>query len=138
MKRYLFTSSYEPIVRKEMEAIHPGKQATLLNIACEFRLVPSSLPASMDPNNVWGVEINRELVAKNPKIKYGDVDQDRFPFDDSSFDLAYSEWGIEHFQTENIFEEVHRVLKPGGRFVFVTPNLGNPVFWIPITPRLIL
>ncbi|HET7419438.1 MAG TPA: methyltransferase domain-containing protein [Candidatus Dormibacteraeota bacterium] len=50
------------------------------------------------------------------------------PFVDSSFDLIVSLWVLEHLRDPAAtLREVRRVLAPGGHFVFVTPNLRNPL-----------
>ena len=46
------------------------------------------------------------------------------PLDDQSVDLAYSVEVLEHLEDQFFFlREVHRVLRPGGRFVLTTPNV---------------
>ena len=53
---------------------------------------------------------------------------EHLPFADASFDIVVSVWVLEHLETpENVFAEVARVLKPGGHFVFLTPNALNPL-----------
>lgn len=43
---------------------------------------------------------------------------------DQSIDLAYSVEVIEHLEDQFLFmREVHRVLRPGGRFILTTPNV---------------
>ncbi len=50
------------------------------------------------------------------------------PFAPCSFDLVISSWVLEHLaEPEKAFGEIARVLKPGGRFIFLTPNLLNPI-----------
>jgi ubiquinone/menaquinone biosynthesis C-methylase UbiE len=46
------------------------------------------------------------------------VDAEELPFPDNSFDMVYS-WGVIHHSAhpERIVAEVHRVLKPGGKFI---------------------
>lgn len=45
------------------------------------------------------------------------------PFDDDSFDYIVSFQVIEHIRKDREFvKEVHRVLKPGGKFIVSTPN----------------
>ena len=52
------------------------------------------------------------------------------PFSDRSFDLVTANMVLEHLEDpERVFSEVARVLAPGGRFAFVTPNRQNPVVW---------
>ena len=46
------------------------------------------------------------------------------PFNDASFDLVTANMVVEHLDNPaGQFAEVNRVLKPGGRFIFHTPNL---------------
>lgn len=53
---------------------------------------------------------------------------EKLPFADSSFDLVVSSWVIEHLTApEAALAEIGRVLRPGGRFVFLTPNAWNYV-----------
>jgi SAM-dependent methyltransferase len=50
------------------------------------------------------------------------------PFVSESFDLIVCLWVLEHLKEPlTTIREVQRVLRPGGHFVFVTPNLSNPV-----------
>lgn len=45
---------------------------------------------------------------------------EELPFLDDSFDILFSRLAFHHFtDTENIFREMVRVLKPGGKFVFI-------------------
>lgn len=55
---------------------------------------------------------------------------DRLPFRDAAFDLATLTWVLEHLQRpERAFREIHRVLTPGGKVVFLTPNAWNYNVW---------
>jgi len=60
-------------------------------------------------------------------VAYAAVDMcGDFPFPDASFDYVVSIEGIEHIQNHFAFlAEVKRVLKPGGRLVLTTPNIGT-------------
>lgn len=58
------------------------------------------------------------------------ADAMHLPFSDESFDLVTANMVLEHIEDPNaVFTEVARVLAPGGHFVFVTPNLQNPLVW---------
>ena len=53
---------------------------------------------------------------------------ERLPFVDGSFDVIVCLWVLEHLDapTETL-AEVRRVLTPGGHFIFLTPNMRNPL-----------
>jgi SAM-dependent methyltransferase len=57
-----------------------------------------------------------------------EADATALPFADGSFDLACSAYGAVPFVTDprQVLREVHRVLRPGGRFVF---SVSHPVRW---------
>jgi SAM-dependent methyltransferase len=53
---------------------------------------------------------------------------EQLPFAGESFDLIVCIWVLEHLRDpEGVLREVRRVLRPGGHFVFLTPNLRNPL-----------
>jgi SAM-dependent methyltransferase len=53
------------------------------------------------------------------------------PFADQTFDLVTANMVLEHLPSPvPVFREVARVLRDGGRFVFLTPNRGHPVVWV--------
>src|ERR1700681_339314 len=53
---------------------------------------------------------------------------EQLPFAGDSFDLVVSVWVLEHLkEPQRVFDEVGRVLRPGGHFIFLTPNLRNPL-----------
>ena len=50
------------------------------------------------------------------------------PFPDGRFDLVFCSWVLEHLaEPDKTLAEVGRVLKPGGIFVFITPNKRHPL-----------
>lgn len=53
---------------------------------------------------------------------------EHLPFAPESFDLVVASWVLEHLPyPQATFCEIARVLKPGGRFVFLTPNARHPL-----------
>lgn len=53
---------------------------------------------------------------------------EHLPFAGDSFDIVVSVWVLEHVKEPlKVLREVARVLRPGGHFVFLTPNLRNPL-----------
>jgi SAM-dependent methyltransferase len=56
---------------------------------------------------------------------------ERLPFAGESFDLIVCLWVLEHVKDPaTVLREVRRVLIPGGHFVFLTPNLRNPLLFL--------
>ena len=53
---------------------------------------------------------------------------EHLPFSGNSFDIVVSVWVLEHVKDPlKVMREVARVLRPGGHFVFLTPNLRHPL-----------
>lgn len=77
--------------------------------------------------NQLGVRTARELGCSSIFIS-GDLT--RLPFQQSVFDLVFSDSVIEHLEdTEAAIVEMGRVTKPGGRIVITTPNRLRPDGW---------
>ena len=56
---------------------------------------------------------------------------ERLPFASASFDLVTMAWVLEHLESpEAVLREVRRVLRGGGRLVFLTPNAWNYNVWL--------
>ncbi|MGB1251708.1 MAG: class I SAM-dependent methyltransferase [Candidatus Promineifilaceae bacterium] len=55
----------------------------------------------------------------------------KLPFPDNCFDIAFASWVLEHWQyPERELAEIGRVLRPNGRFIFITPNKHHPLIRI--------
>lgn len=73
----------------------------------------------------YGVDLSDYCKNFFPKIKFKKTDlaNEKLPFDDNYFDIIYSKSIIEHFYyPETVFQEAHRVLKPGGIIITLTPE----------------
>jgi len=69
-----------------------------------------------------GIDVDAEVL-QNPALKTSAVIEDHFPFPDGTFDSCVSNYVCEHLDDPNQhLEEIWRVLKPGGVYVFRTPN----------------
>jgi len=81
--------------------------------------------------DLHGIDLRDEHV-DNIVFKPCDLEKERIPFDDNTFDFIFSKSVIEHvFNTDNFISEVYRVLKPGGVVVIMTPDWVScmDVFW---------
>jgi len=81
-----------------------------------------TLAAGLDPD---GPSLTEHRALGMPVVRgVGE----RLPFVDESFDLIVCLWVLEHMkEPADAFREVRRVLRPGGHFVFLTPNMRNPL-----------
>jgi ubiquinone/menaquinone biosynthesis C-methylase UbiE len=115
----------------QLEALVRAKltpQTRVLDLGCgrggvvELFWKEVKLAAGLDPDSP---SLSEHRAAGMPVIRgVGE----RLPFGDSSFDLVVCVWVLEHLEEpETMLREVRRVLSPGGHFLFLTPNLRNPV-----------
>ena len=75
--------------------------------------------------NVFGLDISPEAKSFKEEfnIKICDVENERLPFDDNTFDIVYSKSFIEHlYYPERYLREAHRVLKPNGLLLTLVPD----------------
>jgi len=55
-----------------------------------------------------------------------DIERDRFPFDDASFDLVMANQVLEHVKEVFwVFDNISRILKVGGHLIVGVPNLAS-------------
>ncbi len=83
---------------------------------------------------VHGVDVDPEVLKNDALSGAHVVTNDNYPFSAQTFDLCVSNFVIEHVESPSThFREIFRVLKPGGRYVFRTPNLFH---YVAATSRL--
>jgi SAM-dependent methyltransferase len=84
--------------------------------------------------SVCGVDLDPRVVG-NPMLDEGRVaNADGIPYEDARFDVVFSDNVLEHLDEPlQVFREVARVLKPGGVFLFKTPNKWH---YMPTIARL--
>jgi len=118
------------------------KNARILDVGCGYGSLIYNI-YKRGYKNTLGIEVNKKKIRKSgkaypqlsKKIKYysGDI----IPFNEESFDAVLMFDVIEHIPKVNKFlkEEVYRVLKKGGIFIFQTPNKYINIPWEIINKR---
>lgn len=80
----------------------------------------------VDPDD----RVIRNEYLDEAKVGYGES----IPYDNGVFDLVFTDNVLEHLENPvEVFREVARVLKPGGHFLFKTPNAYH---YMPLIARL--
>jgi SAM-dependent methyltransferase len=93
--------------------------------------INSHIDERLDIKKLTGLGLNKEELEANPlldEIVIHDINQDqRLPFDDASFDTVICSLSIEYItQPSILFDEVARILRPGGRFIIGFSNRWFP------------
>lgn len=101
---------------------------SVLDVGCNTGYGSSILSNSADA--VIGVDVSsraikfaQEKYSDRRSLKFQEVDGNRLPFADDSFDLITGFQLIEHLiEYDSFISELQRVLKPDGLVIFTTPN----------------
>ena len=79
-------------------------------------------------NEVAGVDVADQRKTAEDCFEFHQVNDEKLPFDDDSFDIVISNHVIEHVGDQELhLTEIRRVLKPGGCAYFATPNKSSPI-----------
>jgi SAM-dependent methyltransferase len=75
-----------------------------------------------------GIDLDFPSLQKNTYLRDRAMGSlEHLPFSNDSFDVVTCNWVVEHLEAPAaVLAEVKRVLRPGGRFLFHTPNRNAP------------
>ena len=128
-----FQRNWDDQLFRERILIHLRPDAAALDLGAGAGIVEQmnfrGLAAS-----VCGVDLDPRVV-NNPMLDEGRVaNADGIPYEANRFDVVFSDNVLEHLDDPlEVFREVARVLKPGGVFLFKTPNKWH---YMPTIARL--
>jgi ubiquinone/menaquinone biosynthesis C-methylase UbiE len=128
--RLLYSQAiYEEVLRE-----HVRDGITWLDVGCGQKILPTWRNAQEKEivarcRQIVGIDFDMVSLCKPSNIKdktRGEIKA--LPFRNESFDLVTANMVVEHLREPRIqFEEIKRVLKPRGLFIFHTPNVfGYP------------
>jgi len=100
----------------------------ILDVGCGTGACSRQLRDTFPKAKVAGIDIAQGMIDKAKgsqklfnKIDYQLADADQLPFEDNYFDLVFSSLTIQWMpELKKTFNELHRVLKPGGLILFST------------------
>jgi ubiquinone/menaquinone biosynthesis C-methylase UbiE len=125
--RYLGPCLFEPYALDIVQRVQVSEGASVLEIACGTGIVTRHLRNSL-PNSarLVATDLNEAMLAyaarkfgPDDAVEWKQADATALPFADASFDAVVCQFGLMFFpDKEAALREVHRVLVPGGVFVF--------------------
>ncbi|MDP2744813.1 MAG: class I SAM-dependent methyltransferase [Dehalococcoidia bacterium] len=129
-----------PLLRRELEEMaRRWKKGRLLNVGCAHG---PDFPPFREGFDLWGVDISGKMLrlARKYSGKFGFIanlvlaDARSLPFHDGTFDRAIAVASYHHIEGQQerrqAFEELRRVLKPGGEAFLTVWNRWQPRFWL--------
>jgi ubiquinone/menaquinone biosynthesis C-methylase UbiE len=129
---------FEPIAQEVVRLADPKPNELFLDVGTGTGLLACLLAPRVLPQGVVAIDLaDGAISAASYRAGHAGIRNIRFEMLDSRnivyrgklFDAATSNLGIPALGYDRVFQEVHRVLKPGGRFVFSEwPTDPNPSF----------
>ena len=128
-KIYFSTRSRPPMwIRRAEFIIEKFHPKTVLDVGCAYgELVKGLVDMGVDAYGVDGSDyaINNSNPLIRSKLFKVNLNSDKFPFDDKTFDVVGSFYSVEHIHDIDFFaKELRRILKDDGIAWFLTPNEG--------------
>ena len=131
---YLVPLIFQDYANDLAERVAALSPQSISEIAAGTGVVPRALSPRLDASAHYTVtDLNQPMLDyaasrhdADSRITWQQADAVALPFDDKSFDVVACQFGVMFFPDRAAaYEQVRRVLKPGGRFIFsVWDNLG--------------
>ena len=131
---------HAPLTNWGLDLVDFQDEWTMLDIGCGGGATLKRLLKRSKGSRVYGIDISEESVAKARKVndallgKRVFVTQgsaEELPYDDGLFDLVTAVETVYFWPNlPDCLQEVHRVLKPGGRFAIMVEVLEADSKWI--------
>jgi SAM-dependent methyltransferase len=113
------------------DALEPDGSARLLDAGCDDGAWTEVLrrKIGVPPSQVSGIDLVQQRIqlarARGFDVREADLD-DRWPFEDGTFDIVHANQVIEHVsRVDHFVEETRRVLRPDGTAIIGTENLAS-------------
>jgi ubiquinone/menaquinone biosynthesis C-methylase UbiE len=135
---YLGPVLFEPYGQYLADQINGGHITSVLELACGTGRVTSHIQRALpDGAEFWATDLSSDMldIAKrrlgSDQIHFKTEDIQNLSFADNTFDLVICQFGMMFLpDKQKGFDEIYRVLKPGGKFLGFTWNdtSKNPMY----------
>jgi len=133
-----FMVPYADDIARRLWHLQTGR---LLEIAAGTGIVTAALATAFPGLEITATDLNQPMLDRASmkpelsRVHFRQADALNLPFDDGSFDAVVCQLGVMFFPDRAAaFRETHRVLRPGGHFVF---NTGDSVDDNPVIAALV-
>lgn len=143
-KLSVFYSIVESVRKEFAESLLEYTSKRILEIGCELGVYAISVAlkgakvSAIDISEYAIKEVKKRCNNKNLKIDFKIMDAENLKFKENEFDLVYGLAILHHLNLKAVIPEIHRVLRKGGKAIFIEPMAHNPfinVFRF-LTPKL--
>jgi SAM-dependent methyltransferase len=132
--------SYAGMVRTMLDVMAPAVGEAILEVGCGSGALLRLLARQLgDANPLTGADLNPFLLREAAvlaeedgvagRISFREGNAERLPFDDASFDHAYSVTVLEECDADLALRELRRVVRPGGRVGVIVRAAELPHPW---------
>jgi len=116
-----------------LEELGPLAGKSILDLGCGAG--ESSVYFALQGADVYAYDIAEEMLKVadalahkyNVKLKFAHGNAAHLPYEDDCFDFVYGNGVLHHVDLLPVMKEVRRVLKKGGKAIFVEPLAYNPL-----------
>jgi SAM-dependent methyltransferase len=125
--------NHESWIRPALEELGEIRGKRVLDFGCGHGMAAVVLArrgghvTAFDLSRGYLAEARQRADANSVTIDWLQIDGERLPFADASFDLVWGNAVLHHLDLVIAARELRRILRPGGRAVFCEPWGGNPL-----------
>ncbi len=111
-----------------LDAARVDRGHTVMDVGCGTGALAVAAAGRVGPEgNVAGLDPNEEMLEqarlKDVPIDWHQGPAEQIPFEDETFDSVVSQFSLMYFDDKpKALQEMHRVLKPGGKFAVLVPD----------------
>jgi ubiquinone/menaquinone biosynthesis C-methylase UbiE len=118
---------FEPIAQEVVRLTNPKPNELFLDVGTGTGLLACLLAPRVLPQGVVAIDLADGAIsvasyragnAGIRNIRFEMLDARNIVYPGKRFDGAVANLGMPNFGVDRVFQEVHRVIKPGGRFIF--------------------